>query len=118
MRATYKYKVYTQNRNHTARFDKQLSTACWVYNHCIALHKRYYSLYHKTLHKFQLQKHLVKLKKQDKYQQWKILSSQSIAQITEKIDDGYKKFFKKQAKRPPTFRSWRKYKSITFKKSG
>jgi len=118
MRATYKYKVYTQNRNHTVRFDKQLSTACWVYNHCIALHKRYYSLYHKSLSANKLKVHLTKLKKQEKYQQWNKLSSQSIQQIAEKIDDGYKKFFKKQAKRPPTFRSWRKYKSITFKNTG
>lgn len=118
MRATYKYKVYTQNRNHTVRFNKQLSTACWVYNHCIALHKRYYSLYHKTLSANKLKVHLTKLKRQKKYQQWNNLSSQSIQQIAEKIDDGYKKFFKKQAKRPPTFRSWRKYKSITFKNSG
>ena len=118
MRATYKYKVYTQNRNHTVRFDNQLSTACWVYNHCIALHKRYYSLYHKSLSANKLKVHLTKLKKQEKYQQWNKLSSQSIQQIAEKIDDGYKKFFKKQAKRPPTFRSWRKYKSITFKNTG
>jgi putative transposase len=118
MRVTYKYKIYTQNRNHEKRLSEYLRTAAWVYNHCIALHKRYYSLYHKSLGEYDLKKHLTKLKKRNGYEAWKILSSQSIQQIPEKITEGYKKFFKKQAKRPPTFRSWRKYKSVTFKNTG
>lgn len=118
MRVTYKYKVYTQNRNHEKRLSEYLRTAAWVYNHCIALHKRYYLLYHKSLGEYDLKKHLTKLKKRNGYEAWKILSSQSIQQIPEKITEGYKKFFKKQAKRPPTFRSWRKYKSVTFKNTG
>lgn len=118
MRVTYKYKVYTQNRNHEKRLSEYLRTAAWVYNHCIALHKRYYSLYHKSLGEYDLKKHLTKLKKRNGYEAWKNLSSQSIQQIPEKITEGYKMFFKKQAKRPPTFRSWRKYKSVTFKNTG
>ncbi|WP_459186992.1 RNA-guided endonuclease InsQ/TnpB family protein [Parabacteroides sp. APC149_11_2_Y6] len=118
MRATYKYKAYTQNRNHQRRLEGYLRAAAWVYNHCIALHKWYYRLYHKRLPMYDLQKHLTKLKRQNRYESWAILSSQSIQQITEKISEGYKRFFKKQAKRPPTFRSWRKYKSVTFKNTG
>lgn len=116
MRATYKYKVYNSKRNQ--KFDRLLSVASWVYNHCIALHKRYYRLYGRSLNKFQLQKHISKLKKQPNYKDWYLLSCQSIQQITERIDLGYKKFFKKQAKRPPTFRKRKKYKSITFKNTG
>ena len=41
----YKYKVYSQNRNHQKRLEEFLRTAAWIYNHCIALHKRYYKLY-------------------------------------------------------------------------
>lgn len=118
MRLTYKYKVYTQNRNHQNRLEGYLRTAAWVYNHCIALHKRYYRLYHKQLGEYDLKKHLTKLKRQKRYENWSILSSQSIQQIAEKISDGYKRFFKRQAKRPPTFRSWRKYKSVTLKNTG
>lgn len=118
MRLTYKYKVYTQNRNHEKRLLDYLRTAAWVYNHCIALHRRYYRLYHRQLPMYDLQKHLTKLKRQKQYESWNMLSSQSIQQIPEKITEGYKKFFKKQAKRPPTFRSWRKYKSVTFKNTG
>lgn len=118
MRLTYKYKVYTQNRNHQNRLEGYLRTAAWVYNHCIALHKRYYRLYHKQLGEYNLKKHLTKLKKHPGYESWRILSSQSIQQIAEKISQGYKSFFKRQAKRPPTFRSWRKYKSVTLKNTG
>lgn len=116
MRATYKYKIYNSNRNRKA--EQLFGIACWVYNHCIALHKRYYSLYGKHLSANTLKVHLTKLKKQPKYKDWNLLSSQSIQQIAEKIDLGYKKFFKKQAKRQPTFRSRRKYNSITFKNTG
>lgn len=118
MRLTYKYKVYTQNRNHKKRLLDYLRTAAWVYNHCIALHKRYYRLYHKQLGEYDLKKHLTKLKRQKRYESWAILSSQSIQQIAEKVSEGYNRFFKRQAKRPPTFRSWRKYKSVTFKNTG
>lgn len=118
MRLTYKYKAYTQNRNHQKRLEGYLRVAAWVYNHCIALHKRYYRMYHKRLGEYDLKKHLTKLKKRKGYETWNVLSSQSIQQIAEKINEGYKRFFKRQAKRPPTFRSWRKYRSVTFKNTG
>ena len=118
MRLTYKYKAYTQNRNHRGWLNRYLRVAAWVYNHCIALHKRYYRLYHKRLGEYDLKKHLTKLKRQEKYKEWNLLSSQSIQQIAEKISEGYKRFVKGHAKRPPTFRSWRKYRSVTFKNTG
>ena len=43
---TYKYKVYKQNRNHERRLQEWFRTAAWIYNHAIALHKRYYCIYH------------------------------------------------------------------------
>ena len=116
MIASFKYKVYTSKRNQRA--NELFGCACLVYNHCIALQKRYYRLYEKYLGKYQLQKHLTKLKKQTKYKNWSKLNSQTIQQIVEKIDDSYKRFFKRKAKRPPTFRGRRRYKSITFKNTG
>ena len=38
---------------------------------------------------------MTKLKKLPKYNFWKALGSQAIQNITERIDEGYKKFFKK-----------------------
>lgn len=113
----YKYKVYEQNRNHQKKLDELLRTAAWIYNHCIALHKRYYRLYRRTLPKPILQAHIAKMKKRC-YPQWTVVNSMAAQQITDRIYEGYDRFFKKEAKQPPTFKNWRKYKSVTFKSSG
>lgn len=113
----YKYKVYSQNRNHQKRLCELLRMAAWIYNHCIALHKRYYRLFHKSLPKPRLQAHIAKMK-QRCYKQWELVNSMAAQQITDRIHEGYKRFFERKAKRPPTFRSWRKYHSVTFKSSG
>ena len=112
MLLTYKYKLYRTKK--TKHLDELINIAGNIYNHCIALHKRYYKLYHKNLNKFQLQKHLTKLKRLNKYQNWKHLGSQAIQQITERIDLAYQKFFKKQGGLP-TFKKSTKYKSFTLK---
>lgn len=109
---TYKYKLYQTKK--TKHIDKIINISGIIYNHCIALHKRYYRLYGKSLNKFQLQKHLTKLKKLEKYKFWKNVGSQAIQNITERIDEGYKKFFKKQGGLP-SFKKVKKYKSLTLK---
>lgn len=58
---TYKYKLYKTKKDRYIHDVINISGI--IYNHCIALHKRYYKLYGKHLNKFQLQKHLTKLKK-------------------------------------------------------
>jgi putative transposase len=54
------------------------------------------------------------LKKRDKYSYWNKLGSQAIQNITERIDEGYKKFYKKQGGLP-SFKKVSKYKSFTLK---
>lgn len=116
---TYKYKLYKNKK--TKHIHQTINISGIVYNHCIALHKRYYSLFGKHLNKFQLQKHLTKLKKRDKYNFWKQVPSQSIQNITERIDEGYKKFFDyakgktKLRVSPPNFKKVKKYRSYTLK---
>lgn len=114
---TYKFKVYTQNRNHSKRLNEWFKIACWIYNHCISLHKRYYKLYKRTLLKSRLQTHIAKMKNRC-YTKWKLVNAQSAQQIVERIYLGFDKFFKKENKRPPTYKKWQKYRSITFKQSG
>ncbi len=110
---TYKYKLYkTKKLKHLHRL---INLSGSIYNHCIALHKRYYRLYGKTLNINRLQKHITKLKKLDKYSRWKELGSQAIQEITERIDNGYKKFFRHENKRPPAFKKVKKYKSFKLK---
>jgi putative transposase len=75
------YKLY--NRDATKHLDRIIDLSSWIYNHCIALHRRYYRLYKKQLNKYQLQKHLTKLKKVNI--EWNEVPSQSIQDITEKL---------------------------------
>ena len=115
---TYSYKLYHTKR--TKHIDDLVHLSAEIYNHCIALHKRYYSLYGKHLPKYRLQKHLTKLKATQK-KHWNDLGSQAIQNITDRIELSYQSFFKhikKQRvgrKNPPKFRSRHKYKSFTFK---
>ncbi|MGB5505758.1 MAG: RNA-guided endonuclease TnpB family protein [Sulfurovum sp.] len=116
---TYKYKLYKTKR--AKNIHNTINISGIIYNHCIALHKRYYRLYGKHLNKFQLQKHLTKLKKKDKYSVWIQVPSQAIQNITERIDNAYKKFFDytkgktKLRVGPPTFKAVKKYRSYTLK---
>jgi len=116
---TYKYKLYRTKR--LKHLHSTVNISGMIYNYCIALHKRYYRLYGKHLNKYQLQKHLTKLKKKEKYAYWKEVPSQAIQQITERIDEAYKKFFDytrgktKLRVSPPNFKKVKKYRSYTLK---
>lgn len=121
MHQTYVYKLYNNKRKNKYLNDK-INLAGSIYNHCIALHKRFYSLYHKSLNKYKLQKHITKLKKTKRFNYWNNISIDVIQQITDRIETSYKLFFnnlkRKRKCSPPSFKKIRKYKSITFKKSG
>jgi putative transposase len=116
---TYKYKLYQSKK--LKHIHDIINISGIIYNHCIALHKRYYRRYGKHLNKYQLQKHLTKLKKIEKYKYWNNVGSQAIQNITERIDEGYKKFFdyakgkNKLRVSPPNFKKVKKYKSYTLK---
>ena len=117
---TYKLKLYHSKKN--KKLQHQLWIACKVYNHCIALHKRYWKIFHKYLNKYKLQKHLVKLKKLEKFVYWKELPSHAIQDIADRIDKGYKLFWKnlkrKKKTAPPKFKTWRKYRSFSYNMVG
>lgn len=120
MLKTFKFKLFHAKRNR--KLHRQINAAGMAYNHCIALHKRYWKLYHKSLNLYILQKHLTKLKKQPRFAYLKEIGSQALQDITQRIDKGYKLFWKnlerKQKTAPPGFRKVRKYKSYTLKQAG
>src|SRR5271165_3356584 len=64
-----------------------------------------------------LQSHLAGLR-QTTRQEWLALNSQTLQQICDRLYLGWQAFFDGHAKRPPTFKKRRKYRSITFKQSG
>ena len=117
---TFKFKLFHAKRN--KKLHNKINIAGLIYNHCIALHKRYWHLYHKSLNLYALQKHITKLKKIKRFNYLKELNSQTVQDIAERIDRGYKLFWinlkNKKKTAPPKFRKIRKYKSITFKQTG
>lgn len=117
---TYCFKLYNSKRNR--RLLQQINIAGIVYNHCIALHRRYYRLYHKSLKKYQLQKHLVKLKSMKKYSFWEEIPSHAIQDITDRIFRAYAMFFsnlkRKVKSTPPKIKKVKKYKSFSYNMPG
>jgi putative transposase len=117
---TYCFKLYNNRKNEI--LNNAINIAGRIYNHLIALQKRYYRMFGKMISIYTLQKHVTKLKKLDKYKCWNELGSQAIQDITDRIDRAYKLFFRnlkhgiKTA--PPSFKKVKKYKSFTLKQAG
>jgi putative transposase len=95
-----------------------INAAGVIYNHCIALHKRYYRMWGKHLNCAKLQSHIAKLRKRNPL--WQLVGSQAVQDICQRIDKAYQLFFKhnKKGVRPPGFKKVRKYKSLTLKQAG
>jgi putative transposase len=143
---TLKFKLYQHKRN---RFLKRsINAAGIIYNHCIALHKRYYRMWGKHLNCAKLQGHIAKLRKRKEF--WQSVGSQAVQDICQRIEKAYQLFFKhnkkrkvakvstgdtprgafccasrfpgaelcKKGVRPPGFKKVRKYKSFTLKQAG
>lgn len=117
---TYKFKLYRSKRN--KKLHRQINIAGSIYNHCIALHRRYYKIFKKSLRAFSLSKHLTKLKRITRYSHWNLVGSQAIQDISERISRAYALFFRNLKHNiktaPPGFKKIRKYKSFTLKQAG
>lgn len=107
---SYKYKLYNSKRN--KHLSAMLREASFVWNHCLALQKRYYSLYGKYVTNNAMKKHYAKRIKRT------LLHSQTTQEILERLDTAYQRFFKKLAKRPPKFRKAIDFCSIVYKQGG
>lgn len=119
---TYRYKLYkSKNDKHLEAYT---TIACEIWNHCIALERRYYHLTGKHIPGNRLKKHITKLKRKPKYAHWNKLNSQAVQDVVERIDRSYKAFFEhvKQKrsgrKSPPHFCKRKNYKSFTLKQTG
>jgi putative transposase len=122
---TYKFKLYRAKKN--KHLHQQINIAGLVYNHCIALHRRYYRLAGKSLSQYDLMKHLTKLKKLPKYAHWQQVGSQAIQDIVQRIDRAYNLFFGNLKRKgspvrvktaPPSFKKVKRYSSFTLKQAG
>lgn len=107
---SYKYKLYTTKN--TKYIDSMFREACFVWNHTLALQKRHYSLFKKYVDKNKMQKHFAKRIKRN------LLHSQTVQEIIERLDESYKRFFKKTSKRPPKFKKHSQFSSFKYKQGG
>ena len=107
---TYMYKLYTTKR--TAKLDAMLREACFVWNHALALQRRYYSLYGKYVSLVRMQKYFVRRIPRH------LLHSQTVQEILQRLDASYGRFFKRLSRRPPKFRKARDFSSIVYKQGG
>ena len=117
---TYKFKMYSNHGN--VDLHKTIDGHAHVWNHCIALQRRYYSIYGKHIPQFRLMRHISKLKKLPRFAHWNQLPSQAIQDVVARIDKGYQAMFEARAKGKkwgrPRFKPRRKYKSFTLKQAG
>ena len=65
-----------------------------------------------------MKKYITQLKARPEYAYWKQLGSQAIQDIIKRVDLGYQKFFRKENKKPPTFRKIQKSKSFSLSQAG
>ncbi len=120
MRITYVFKLYNASRNKT--LHRAVDTCGEIWNYCIGYINHYYEQHNKLISKYDLQRHLTLIKKQEPYVHWAQVGSQAIQNITDRIYLSYSQFFLKRKKgmkaSPPSFKKIKKYKSLTLKQAG
>ena len=119
---TYKYKLYNSDKN--KYLGEQIDIAASVWNHTVALQRKYYKLFGKYASVSKIQKHYTKLKKAEKYRYWEGLGSQAIQEVVQRVDRSYQAFFDYKQKKtnlrksPPKFKKRDRYSSFTLKQAG
>lgn len=125
MRQSYVFKLCAHR--HNRRLHASIDVAASIFNHAVAVHRRFYRLYKITLPRARMQAHLAKLRR-TRRPAWRAVGSQAVQELVERLYAGWELFFRaakeakaagrKCAKRPPGFRARRKYASFTLKQAG
>lgn len=98
--------------------DQMLVEACSVWNHAVALQRRYHSLSLclnwevKYISYVRICHHFAKRIKRG------LLGAQTVQEILRRQDEGYVRFFKHLSSRPPKFRKSKEFSSFVFKQTG
>ncbi|MCI0709061.1 MAG: transposase [Chloroflexi bacterium] len=92
----------------------KIFVASTIWNHFIALQRRYYRMTGKYISLNQMNKHVLKLRKMPRFALWQDLQAQVCQNVCRRIDQGYQRFFEDINKGRPGFKKARKYKSFTF----
>jgi putative transposase len=115
-RQAFRFKLYQHKRNR--HLHQVIDVAAGAWNHAVALHRCYYRLFGKTLPKAKLQSHLAKLRQTTRQELAGAQTAKHFSRFCDRLYLGWQAFFDGHAKRPPTFKKRRKYRSITFKQTG
>ena len=117
---TFKYKLMSSKRNR--KLHRQISAAGLAWNHCVALTRRFYKIFGKSVSENDLKKHLTKLKKRKPYGYLSEFGSQALQDVVERLFKSYERFFegRKTGEKVglPRFKRVRDYRSFTLKQSG
>ena len=107
---TYEYTLYQSKRNR--KIDAILRECCFVWNHALALQKRYYRLFNGYISCSRMKAFFAKRISRH------LLHSQTVQEVLERLDEAYSRFFKHLATRPPKFRKAEHFRSIVYKQGG
>ena len=107
----YKYRLYVNK--HTEELSQLVTTSIYVWNHIVALYRRYYKLYKTNPSCSKMQHHIAKLAKNNEY--WSKMGSQSLQELCQRVDVAYKEFFKKKGRGRPNFHKTQGNGSFMFK---
>ena len=107
---SYKYKLYKSKK--LKALDYMIAEAAFVWNHALALQRRYYRLYDSYISAVRMQKHFAKRIKRHR------LDAQTVQELLQRQDAAFKSFFKHVTRRPPKFRKAEDFTSFVFKQTG
>ena len=99
MLKTSKYRIYP-NSEQALLIEKHFGCSRFVFNWALALQKRYYALFGKSLSRTQIQSQLVKKKKTGKFAWLNEVNSQSLLNALLNVYTAFTNFFKGRAKFP------------------
>src|SRR5688500_6748112 len=107
IRRTYRYRLYRSDKR-DKHLHQQIDVAGTVWNHALALQKRYYRHTKKYIPLGILKAHIAKLRMTTtRYAFWKIVGAQTVQDVLERLDEAYVRFFKRLATRPPKYKKVR-----------
>src|SRR5215510_12189285 len=114
---SYKHRLYRCDKK-DKKLRHKLFVASTIWNHFIALQRRYYRLFGGYVSLTRMNNHVLKLRKTERFALWQGLHSQVCQDVCRRVDDAYQRFFNGLAKGRPKFRKAKKYRSFTFPQSG
>ena len=117
VRKTYQYRLYRCDKK-DRKLRHKIFVASTIWNHFIALQRRYYRLSGNYIPLTEMNNHVLKLRRTARFALWRDLHSQCCQNVCYRVDDGYQRFFKKLAKHPPKFKKAKRYASFTFPQKG